>query len=43
MIKAILIILSAIVGLTGVAVMGFLIYSIAWMVKERMNEMEEED
>lgn len=35
--KAIMIILSAMVGLLCVIILGFLAYSIAWMVRERLH------
>lgn len=35
--KAIMIILSAMVGLLCVVILGFLAYSIAWMVRERLH------
>lgn len=39
--KAIMIILSAMVGLLCVVILGFLAYSIAWMVHERLHLDEE--
>ena len=39
--KAIMIILSAMVGLLCVVIMGFLAYSIAWMIRERLHLDEE--
>lgn len=39
--KAIMIILSAMVGLLCVIILGFLSYSIAWMIHERLHLDEE--
>lgn len=41
-IKSIMIILSAIVGLLCLAIIWLLGYSILWMIRERMDEMEDE-
>lgn len=42
MIKGIVIAMCCIVGLTAAAVVYFTIYSILWMIRERMDEIEGE-
>ncbi len=40
MIKGIIIAMCCIVGLTAAAVLYFTLYSILWMIRERMDEIE---